>query len=112
MGVCARLLGVLCLPFLCMACSRPAAQASAPDGPALFKGHCAACHGNDGKGRVAKIDMTAASWQKAHSDDQLAQTLRNGIEAKGMPSFQSLLTDDAVKAIITDAIRRFGQGEK
>ena len=103
------LLGVLILPAFLAACSSRT-PGTALDGPALFKKHCASCHGLDGKGKIAKIDMTKPGWQKSVTDEKIAQTIKNGVEAKGMPPFKTLLKDNEINMIIKDAVRKFGKG--
>jgi len=105
---------VLALPVLLVACSGSSPSAGPPDGAALFKKHCASCHGLDGKGLVAKIDMTSPQWQSAHTDEQIACTVKQGIQAKdkSMPPFKTVLKDDEIQAIIKDMIRKFGKEGK
>ena len=102
----------LALPILLAACGGTTPQAGPPDGMELFKKHCAACHGANGKGVVAKIDMTSPEWQKSHPDEAITKTVEEGIPAKSMPSFATVLKEDAIKAIIADAIRKFGKEAK
>ena len=74
-------------------------------GAALFPGHCAACHGADGRGDgpaarrlpVPPADLTAGHlWM--HSDGELFWWLTHGIEAPeggmAMPGFGAILSDD------------------
>ena len=103
---------VLALPILLTACGGTAPQAGPPDGMELFKKHCAACHGANGKGVVAKVDMTSPEWQKAYSDEVITKTVKEGIPARSMPSFATVLKDDDINAVIADAIRKFGKESK
>jgi mono/diheme cytochrome c family protein len=105
---------VLALPILLTACSGASGPAGPPNGPELFKKHCASCHGLNGKGLVANIDMTSPQWQRAHTDEQIQKTVNEGIQAKdnSMPPFKTILKDDEIQAIIKDMIRKFGKEGK
>jgi mono/diheme cytochrome c family protein len=64
------------------------------EGKAHFADHCAACHGNDGKGQTAmgpnfypKVpDMTLPETQ-SQSDGALFATIENGIRLTAMPAW-------------------------
>ncbi len=64
------------------------------DGRAHFADHCAACHGNDGKGDSGMgkqmypktPDMTLAATQSL-SDGELFSVIENGVRLTGMPGF-------------------------
>jgi len=95
--------------ILCTAaasCSRPAPAAQqAPIDPAgLFAQACAKCHAADGSGGLPTvangprpIDLTAAEWQRARSDDELRATIRGGRGA--MPPFEGVLTTEQIAAL-------------
>jgi mono/diheme cytochrome c family protein len=61
---------------------------------AHFAGHCASCHGNDGKGKTEigralyprPPDLTAAATQNL-SDGELFFIIENGVRFTGMPGF-------------------------
>ncbi|MEO8218669.1 MAG: c-type cytochrome, partial [Acidobacteriota bacterium] len=61
---------------------------------AHFADHCAACHGNDGKGKTEMgphfyprvPDMTLPDTQK-QTDGELFATIENGIRMTGMPGW-------------------------
>lgn len=79
-------------------------------GPEIFKRHCAGCHGEDGKGILARVDMTTGEWQKSRSDEEIAVIIRNGTQGKDgtpMPPFQSVLKEIEIQRIIKDVIRQF-----
>src|SRR5215813_8481898 len=53
------------------------------DGAALYDGKCAICHGKNGAGlpnwkSQGQPDFTIADWQKAHTDEQIADSIKNG----------------------------------
>ena len=56
----------------------------------LFEARCAACHGLDGHGGEHAPDIVGAPAAKSRPDRDLFQIIRDGIAAKGMPSFLSL----------------------
>jgi len=63
--------------------------ASAQDGPTLYKGKCAMCHGADGA-KIAAHDLSGATVQ-GMSDSDLSGIITNG---KGkMPASKSLKPD-------------------
>jgi len=103
-------------PILLAACGGPPPAPDTLNGVALFKSHCALCHGQDGKDKVnpnVKIDMTSPEWQKSLADEQIVNVIKQGLPAKGMPPFVTTLPDDQINAIIKDEIRgQFGKEGK
>ena len=94
-----RLIGVIALVFII---ALPA-FAAGPDGAALFKGKCAACHGADGSGatpvgKSMKVrDLRSDAVQK-QTDIELTKTISGG---KGkMPGYGKSLSLDDIKALI------------
>ena len=87
-----------------------AVSLAAPDDATakLFKARCSICHGVDGRGdttagKAAGVkDWTDGKTLKALSDEQIEQTIRNGVKAPDgkdrMPPFPKL-SDDQVKAL-------------
>lgn len=93
-------LGVLCAAALAV----PAAAAQTPDGAALFRHHCRACHGAEGVPSQGMLGMfpgleslADSAFLAARSDDSLVQVLRNG--AGAMRSFASKLTAEEMVAV-------------
>jgi mono/diheme cytochrome c family protein len=76
-----------------------------PEGAALFKKHCAPCHGADGKAgtpmakRLGVKDLTGSVL----SAGQIADVINDGVKTPrgGMPSFKGKLTDEERQAIAT-----------
>jgi mono/diheme cytochrome c family protein len=74
----------------------PPSPATIAAGRAHFADHCAACHGNDGKGKTAigqslypkAPDMTLPETQ-SRTDGELFATIENGIRLTGMPAWGS-----------------------
>jgi len=100
------------------------AQASTP-GPApltgasseaqqIYQERCVACHGEDGKGKPKKgrelkaKDFTRARWQKHTSDEEIVETITNGIRKKKMPAFKDKLTPEQIRALVP-WLRSFGK---
>jgi cytochrome c6 len=73
------------------------------DGASLYGSKCAICHGRNGAGTSAwkskgQPDLSAAEWQKSHSDAQIAERIKQG---KGkMPPFGNKLSDEDVAALV------------
>jgi mono/diheme cytochrome c family protein len=87
-------------------------RSSAADGVALFDGKCALCHGKDGVGlpnwrSLGQPDFTKPEWQNAHTDEQIADSIKNG-KGKFMPAFKGKLSDEETGAVV-QRIRSFGK---
>lgn len=76
----------------------PVASAAAiEEGRALYKAHCAACHGETGKGdgpaagvmKPPPQDHTDRAYMSTHSDKQIADIIRMGGAIKGKPLMPS-----------------------
>lgn len=85
---------------------------SGADGATLYGSRCSICHGKDGAGlpnwkSKGQPDFTQPEWQKAHSDDQIADSIKNG-KGKFMPAFKGKLSDEETGAVIQQ-IRVFGK---
>jgi mono/diheme cytochrome c family protein len=85
---------------------------SRADGAALYDGRCSLCHGKDGAGlpnwkSKGQPDFTQPEWQKAHTDEQITESIKNG-KGKFMPAFKGRLTDEETGAVV-QRIRGFGK---
>jgi mono/diheme cytochrome c family protein len=85
---------------------------SGADGAALFDSKCALCHGKDGAGlpnwkSLGQPDFTRGEWQNAHTDEQIADSIKNG-KGKFMPAFKGKLSDEETGAVV-QRIRTFGK---
>ena len=89
---------------LAVAFSMVSAVGFAQSGEALYKAHCASCHGATGTpsaGMVKAMNMKAASDPevKSMSADQMFDVVKNG---KGkMKGFGGKLTDGQIKDVVT-----------
>jgi cbb3-type cytochrome c oxidase subunit III len=67
---------------------------------AVYKKHCANCHGEDGKGleTLQPPDFTDGKWQSENTDKAIADGIRNG---KGvMPGFKDVLSPAQVNSMV------------
>ena len=76
----------------------PAAQAQAPSGQALYRDHCASCHGLDrlGLSGPALIPEGLGRLRKHQAADAIAK----GRPATQMPPFQRMLSAEAISAVV------------
>jgi mono/diheme cytochrome c family protein len=92
------------------------AQAESPESTAMltelsWQKNCFTCHGADGKGDgptgnlFKATDLTRPDWQTATSDEQIAQTIRQG--KNRMPKFD--LPPEVVSGIIKRIRARKGR---
>ncbi len=71
-----------------------------PDGEALFKGRCSACHQVTGKGIPPAFPALAGDpFVLTAKDDAIVKTVLQG--RGGMPSFAASTDDDTIAAILT-----------
>ena len=85
---------------------------SGADGVAIYDSRCSICHGKDGAGlpnwkSKGQPDFTQPEWQKAHTNEQIADSIKNG-KGKFMPAFKGKLSDEETGAVIQQ-IRVFGK---
>jgi mono/diheme cytochrome c family protein len=105
-------LRVRLLLALAAVCCAQVAGAAAPDGAALFKADCAACHGSDGRGRSAAEvgfdlplpNFTDCTFTTPEPDSDWSSIIHRGGPARGfdrmMPAFGETLTEDEIEALI------------
>lgn len=89
-----------------------AAGDPAADGVALYDSRCALCHGKDGAGlpnwrSKGQPDFTRPEWQGSHTDEQIADAIKNG-RGKFMPAFKGKLSEEETGAVV-QRIRAFGK---
>lgn len=87
-----------------------AGTAVAADGPALYKEHCAKCHGDTGQADNWRgylyfaRNFNSAKWQARMSDDDILEEINDG--PRIMPAFKDSLTAEEKQALI-QVIRGF-----
>lgn len=59
-------------------------------GEALFKQQCAACHGDNGEGKIGP-NLTDKFWIHGGKPTDLYKTISTGVAAKGMPAWEPQL---------------------
>ncbi|HLN99239.1 MAG TPA: cytochrome c [Pyrinomonadaceae bacterium] len=104
-----------------VATATPAAVATAtPDELAFARAnyakHCSACHGDEGKGGLVKVDNTKLKVPNLteghaleHPDEKLVRQVTNG--GDGMPKFKDKLSADEINALV-HFVRVEFQGKK
>jgi len=65
----------------------------------VYQEICANCHGADLSGGQAPT-MLDDVWAHGGDDDSLARVIRDGVLEKGMPAFNSVLSDADVRAMV------------
>ena len=90
-----------------------AGAAIAADGGAVFKAHCARCHGDDGKGqtKVNPPDLTDPKVQASLSDADIVKTITNGRKGTLMLGWKGKLSDEEISAVAA-YVRSLGRSTK
>jgi len=70
-----------------------------PDGAALYQQYCATCHGTDLKGGNGG-SLVDGIWQFGAADSYKFRNVKFGITHLGMPSYDGILKDDDIRAIM------------
>jgi len=81
------------------AIAAPAAATASPHDrrPAtLYSQLCASCHGADLKGTTPAQNLVDSTWLHGSARPDLIRSIRSGIVAKGMPSWEGVLTDKEI----------------
>ncbi len=74
-------------------------QPASRSGQTLFTRYCAVCHGSAGEG-ASGPDLTNPVWQASITDQELNNTVRNGIRGTAMPAFDAQLRPAEVQSLI------------
>ena len=81
------------------------AQRGAPAATAaLYRKHCASCHGRDGRARTSEgklskaRDLTVAPWQETVTDERLFNTITHGL--RRMPAFGEKLSRRQIESLV------------
>ena len=94
---------VLLFALLCFASNT---AVNAADGAALFKQHCALCHGKDGKAdtpaakKFGAKDLSASKTEDAEITRQIREGKRDDKGKQLMPAFGEKLSADDVAALV------------
>jgi cytochrome c oxidase cbb3-type subunit 3 len=67
-------------------------------GKTTFTTNCVACHGAKAEGNIGP-NLTDPNWLHGGAPAQIFSTIRDGVPAKGMPSWGAILGQDSVKAV-------------
>jgi len=70
-----------------------------PNGAALYQQYCATCHGADLKGGNSG-SLVDGIWQFGAADSYKFRNVKFGITHLGMPSYDGVLNDDEIKAVL------------
>ena len=95
-------------------------KASLSAGKDIYIKNCATCHGQNGEGGIGP-NMTDDYWLHGAGIDNMVHTIKNGVPAKGMISWRSILNDKQVVQVASYLMSLYGsnppnakkpQGEK
>jgi mono/diheme cytochrome c family protein len=86
----------------------PSTPKSIAAGASLFRAHCRACHGNDGKGNGPEAprdskpaDLTDSTWAHGSTDAEIFEVIRSGVGPKfDMKGFRSRLTAEEMWSLV------------
>ncbi len=74
--------------------------ASLQEGKTIFKEmNCFACHGQNGEGNAIGPNLTDEYWIHGCKIQDLVNTIKNGVPAKGMTPFKNLLSDEKIQKV-------------
>jgi len=62
----------------------------------IFTQTCAACHGNDGEGKIGP-NLTDGAWLHGSKPTEIYKTISTGVAAKGMPAWEPVLGPEKVR---------------
>ncbi|SDF25355.1 cytochrome c oxidase cbb3-type subunit 3 [Mucilaginibacter pineti] len=68
-------------------------------GQAVFKQNCVACHGDHAQGMVGP-NLTDNFWLHGHKVNDLFKTVKYGVLAKGMPTWEKVLSPGQISAVV------------
>jgi glucose/arabinose dehydrogenase len=72
---------------------------SVKTGRDIYNKFCATCHGKNMQGGMAK-SLTDGLWQFGANDSEIYKHIEKGIPARGMPAFQSSLSEEDIEKVI------------
>jgi cytochrome c oxidase cbb3-type subunit III len=74
-------------------------QAAVAAGKAAFTTNCVACHGDKGEGKIGP-NLTDVFWIHGGAPKDIMATIKDGIPAKGMPTWGPVLGAGTVKNVV------------
>ncbi|MBI5374848.1 MAG: cbb3-type cytochrome c oxidase subunit II [Candidatus Schekmanbacteria bacterium] len=69
-------------------------------GKEVFLKNCSVCHKEDATGNIGP-DLTDEVWEYGNRDNQIFETIYNGVEAEGMPKWGKNISDDDIWKVIS-----------
>lgn len=100
---------VIWMGMAILVCSTPVL---AVDGPALYKEHCAKCHGDAGQADSWRgylyfaRNFSSAHWQAARTDEEILEKINRG--PRIMPAYRDTLSAEERNALV-QVVRGFGR---
>ncbi len=85
--------------FFCLLVAGSNPLWAVPQGERLYTRHCAACHGEEGRGGVG-IPLALPAFLTTASDEYLTRSIRLGRPGRIMPAFTDL-SDEEIAAIVS-----------
>jgi len=74
-------------------------EGSKEKGSALFSAYCFICHGSNGEGIVGP-NLTDSFWKHGGTNENIAETIINGVPEKAMPGWRRVLTPEEVGQLV------------
>lgn len=68
-------------------------------GATVFQGKCAMCHAEDLTGKIGP-NLTDKIWIHGGSNTEIVKTVRQGVGAKGMPSWEGMLSPEEIFSVV------------
>src|ERR1043166_9149568 len=87
MGAAALAWVVLNMPAAAQLQGRQYSAAEIQAGNRLYGAQCAICHGQNGDG-INGVNLPRNQFRRASTDDDIRNTITNGVAAAGMPPFR------------------------
>jgi mono/diheme cytochrome c family protein len=69
------------------------------DAAALYKQHCALCHGPDGNSKLPNASFTDGVWARGSTEKDVQATIANGVKGTVMMGFSGKLKPEELRAL-------------
>ena len=79
-------------------------------GQSTFQSNCVACHGDRGQGVIGP-NLTDGSWIHGGSAVDIYHTVREGVQARGMPAWGPVLGERPVQSLVAYILSLRGQNQ-